>query len=425
MAQDVFGVSLPKNSSGVYTNELNNFTENFQMKHDAPVGEKFLLQTSCEFSRGNPISSSVAPAYVTDSLGNKVLYNPADTWQNQKAMGGRYSLEQSLIGKLGKGEIIAGAGFQLHTLRSTTTEGTYSVQYSPDPADTARFIRRTSGFALFQYNIKFGDFHFIAGSRYEITPFGNAFAPRAGMTYNKKKLNIKVLYGRAFRVPLLWQAYSRQFFTQKGLHPEICNTLEFAVGYRFSPSLKVSLNAFWIDITEPITYIGSTNSYQNYGRVGSRGFEGEISWRKAGYGFFANASYCIPTQNTVADFLTEDKKHFLALPRLKLNGGAYWQLKNISFALTFTLLGTRFGQTEFSAQNSTPEEIVYDTKGYSPLLMTNFNLTFAKILHKTDLSLHVYNAFNADYSAIQPYYGGHAPMPVNDRQISVNVIYRF
>jgi hypothetical protein len=35
----------------------------------------------------------------------------------------------------------------------------------------------------------------------------------------------------------------------------------------------------------------------------------------------------------------------------------------------------------------------------------------------------LYNAFDSPYVLIQPYYAGHAPVPVNDRQFTVGLTY--
>ena len=425
MAQDFFGVALPRNVNQVYVNELTNFVETLQLKYNIPFAEKFMLQPSVELARGNPASTAVTPTFYRDSVGRPIFYNTADTWQNLKAMGGRYTAELQMFYKNKKDDLIVGAGYQINTLRTTTAEGAFGIQFSQNPADTALFISRPASFVLFQYIRKVQNFSIIAGSRYEFTTFGNALAPRIGVTWKKNNLHAKVLHGRAFRVPLLWQAYSRQFFTQEALKPEVANTLELEVGYKFSENWKASLNGFWIDIQDPITYIGANNSYQNFGDITSLGFEGEINWRKKDYGGFMNFSYMEPAKHTSTDFVNQERNYFLAMPKFKVNAGFYYQWHKLSFSPTINYIGKRYGQSEFSARNSTLQQVIYQTTAYDPLWLVNVNLMLQKVIQKIDIGIQVHNLFDKPYVAIQPYYGGHAPMPVHDRQVTLNMVYHF
>ncbi|MCS6820938.1 MAG: TonB-dependent receptor plug domain-containing protein [Microscillaceae bacterium] len=426
MAQDSYGIAVPKTSQGGYTNELYNKIETLQLKYDISLGKGWLFQPLVEFSKGNSAATPVSQSYFVEA-GSQLDGHPIFVldssyyWQN-RMIGATYKTEQQFFYKGKRTECIIGAGLLVNTLHSIATDGRQGIQFSPNPSDTTNFLARPQTFMMFQYIKNIYNFKLLAGSRYEITPFGNAWAPRLGVTWSKDRPHVKVLYGRAFRVPLLWQAFSRMFFTQQGLKPETTNTIEFEIGYKFSPTLRAALNTFWIDIEQPITYIGANDSYQNYGKIGSVGVEGELSWRTQNHGLFANFAYVRPTQQTVPDFLSEDKKHFLAVPSLKFNSGAYYQWRKVSIAPSLTYLSARYGQSVFSAQNSTIEEVIFQTTRYEALFLLNLALSFQKITAlKLDISLQIHNLLNSNYVALQPYYGGHAPMPVHDRQFTIGI----
>lgn len=422
LAQDAAFSLVPRNQHGIYTHELTNFMQSLHLKYELPIGDKFLIQPQIEMANGNPIAARVNPAAKQAGRVNSTR-NASDYWQNQSVLGRRYAAELNGYYKNKDDEIIIGLGYQINAVEGIGLDGRPGLRFSPNPADTVRAISRDASFALFQYIRKIKDFNFIVGSRYEITPFGNALAPRLGITWNHKAFHSKVLYGRAFRVPQLFQVFSRLYFVGEKLKPEITNTIEIETGYQFSENLKASLNAFWIDIDSPLTYIGLSSSYQNYGRVGSVGIEGELNWRNKQHGAFLNFSYMRPTGNTSLDFVSQNQNAFLAMPNLKLNGGFYYQYKKLTFSPTFTYLGERQGQTLFSAQNTTDTKVIFQTQSYKALLLLNLNISLRKILKHLDLSLQIHNLTNSPYIVLQPYYGGHAPLPVADRQISISVNY--
>jgi outer membrane receptor protein involved in Fe transport len=55
--------------------------------------------------------------------------------------------------------------------------------------------------------------------------------------------------------------------------------------------------------------------------------------------------------------------------------------------------------------------------------LLNLNISTNDLFKRLRLNVGVNNILNTKYSVIQPYYGGHAPLPVNDRQITFGAIY--
>ncbi len=423
LAQDFLG-TIPVNPvKGIYTNQLNFFVETLRLHYEIPIGKRFTLKPSFEASRGNPISTAAATTSYPNVSPTTYL-NPADLWQNASTIGRRWQGElEAEYSITDKDELLMGGGGQLHTLYSVSSQGTNGLQTSLNPADTTSRMWRTSGHAFAQYTHQGRQVGFTVGSRFEATPFGNAVAPRAGFTFIRHKLNAKLLYGRAFRVPLLYQAFTRQYIAGS-LKPEITNTFDFEIGYKLSKQGYIRANAFHTQIDAPITYIGANNFYQNYGALRTVGAEAELKWQETNYQFFANIAYAIPIRKfTSVEFINQTRDRFLALPTLKLNGGGSITFQKITLGTTWTWLGKRHAQTKFSALNSTLTNVIFETRPYPALLLGNVNLLWADVFAKgLTLRLTGHNVLNSGYVALQPYYGGHAPMPVQDRQIELGFI---
>jgi outer membrane cobalamin receptor len=419
LAQTQFGSILPL-VNGRPLNKLRHYTETVQMNYNTIIKGNWSGEILVDLTRGNPITARVVPQIAKDSAGNSIMPDASVLWENLSAKCYRAKTEIYITYDEQKfGRLMFGGGYQLEAANSMQLDGLPGFQNSANPADTVYWVTNPASYGFFQYTRQIKKFGLTLGSRYETTRFGAAFAPRIGLTFVSNNLNMKLLYGRAFRVPLLWQVYSRQYpYSQNSLIPEITDTFEFQVGYKFTPKLSAKINTYLIKIDKPITYIGADNSYQNFGEVGSYGIESELNYRDVNWGSFLNLSYNIPTNITSSVFLSADKQHFLGLPSLKVNAGVFVKVKNLTFSPTFSLLGERFGQFEQDASDLTRNTV------YPAILLTNVNILYS-FTKKLDLNLTVSNLFNTNYVLIQPYYGGHAPVPLNNRQIVFGLNWRF
>jgi outer membrane cobalamin receptor len=388
----------------------NNFTNNgISIKYDAKINSKFVITPLAEYLTGTAITANYSS--------NSALPNLFSSYATERL----YKIRGQLIAQynFGKvGELAIGGGYvrdMAKNLSFINTPGLYSPQ-----GDTVNSVSAASRFALIQHVIKLKKIQLTIGTRYENTYFGDAVAPRVGVTYAKNKFNAKLLYGDAFRIPTLWQAYSREltFVVGQKLKAEKSNTLEFEIGYKFTPHLSAKMNAYHINISKPIVYDGYTNSYLNYGNIQSKGVEAELSARYSKCNAFMNFSYNLPSSKTSAGFLTGDRKYFLGAPIYKINFGGYCELKKITLSPTFTFLSKRYGESQDNALGLTTD---YENTGYDPILLTNMSITYKGLLKKIDVNLSVYNLADQKFVLIQPYYGAHAPLPTNDRQIMLGV----
>lgn len=376
------------------------------LKYDAKIGSKFSVTPQIEYIAGNSGSAAYSPLSVT---GIYNLNGKQNMYRVRGQIAGRYNFGKA-------GELTVGAGYSRDIVKNSSATGTPGLS-SPE-GDTVFSLYTESKYVLFQYMAKVNSFGFIAGSRYESTSFGEAIAPRAGITFFKNQFNFKLLYGKAYRIPLPWQAYSRviTFYPENKLEPELTGTAEFEVGYKVNNNIRAKVNAFIIDIDKPISYLSSNNSYHNFGKIQSLGMEAELAAQYRKSKAFLNFSYNKPGKKTSAPFVTADGEHFLAMPAFKINVGGFKEFGKLTVGPTFTWLSESFGESQDHALGLTTG---FDNTRYNPVLLTNLNIVYKGLLRKLTLNLSAYNLFDQKYLLVQPYYGAHAPLPANDRQITL------
>lgn len=380
----------------------NNNNSGVSLKYDIKIGSKLKVTPTIEYISGNAIAAGYFPVVTS------TIYS-AYGLQKLQRMKGQITAQYD-FGK--PGELTMGGGYIKDVADNTSVIGTPGLYSSQ--GDTVFSVYTESKYLLFQHIVKLKNTGLTLGSRYENTSFGEAFAPRAGITFFKNKFNFKVLYGKSYRIPTPWQAYSRELTFVPGakLSAELSNTGEFEIGYKINDRVSAKINGYYIDIDNPIVYDGLTNSYTNFGKIQSLGTEAEMTVRYNKFNSFINFSYTLPGAKTSDGFLTADKKYFLATPVYKTNLGMHYTFKNLIIGPTFTFLSKRYGESENYAQGLTVD---YENTTYDPILLTNLSVTYK--VGKININLSAYNLFDQKYVLIQPYYGSHAPLPANDRQI--------
>jgi outer membrane receptor protein involved in Fe transport len=390
---------------------LNHFIQNLSVEYSPRLSNRLNINVLGEVSQGN--------AFTTTRFGSSPIFGTTSFLGgvNLKRFRGDFNLN---INVHKDGDLTLGIGLIEDLINNTTSDGLPGL-YSKSGLDSV-FRRSTSSLALFgQYLGKFGRFGLSSGLRYESTTFGDVLAGRLGLTYIYQKFNAKLLFGRSFRVPLGWQAYSLNLSNYNpNLKIEKAYTFEVEVGYKLSKNLNARLNLFFIDLNDPIVYTGATNFYTNFGQVQSRGVEAEINYKSKNYGAYLNYSHSKPGKETSLEFRAVDKLGLIGLPPSKINLGGYINLKKLTFSPTFTWLSEKIGQSGSFVRGETNG--VFANEFYSSTLLINFNVAYQ--LNKIGFNFSVHNLTDAQYLLVQPYYGGHAPLPVNNRQIMLGLKFK-
>ena len=252
------------------------------------------------------------------------------------------------------------------------------------------------------------------GARFDNhSQFGSAFSPRIGITKIINKFHAKFLYSRAFRAPAI-----ENINYNPAIAPEKTGVAELEVGFKMDDKSLLSVNFFDISIEDPIVYEGNANTYLNFDKAGTRGFEVEYrlnsSW---GYIVANYAYYSAKNKNEVALYaIPNNENQLLGAPSSRLNLNSSITLsKVLSLNPSFNLTGKKTGITGLDVNDN------YVYTAFDPQFF--FNL-FLRYNHGNfDGGLGIYDIFNEQQNFIQPYASGHAPLPGLGREFSIRLAY--
>jgi outer membrane receptor for ferrienterochelin and colicin len=261
-----------------------------------------------------------------------------------------------------------------------------------------------------------------AGARFDRhSAFGNAFVPRLGLTKKLNKFHYKILFGRSFRAPSIENINSAD---SSGIKPEFTNVTEIELGYQISKNSIFSFNVFDITTTKPIVYytsIDSTNSdfYTNFGSSGTQGIEAEYKYKSRwGYVTLNYAYYTALNKTRISSYETKDPSALLAFANHRINLSTNVNFNQyFSGNLTASFYGNRWNVSG------------YDTSGFSifeksdPFLLVNCFLQVRIPKIGMNVGIGAYDILNQRYQFIQPYDGGHAPLPGPSREFILRLQY--
>lgn len=147
------------------------------------------------------------------------------------------------------------------------------------------------------------------GIRYDkYSDFGDTTNPRLGFVWRATDvLNLKLLYGSAFRAPIFLELYNTNNPVSWGnpdLDPEEIDTYEAALGYKINADLQMDLSYFYSRITDAIIKGGIGDTYKNSDRYEIEGIEVDFKYNlsKKDY-FYINYTYQEPEDSKTGDLL--------------------------------------------------------------------------------------------------------------------------
>jgi outer membrane receptor for ferrienterochelin and colicin len=124
------------------------------------------------------------------------------------------------------------------------------------------------------------DLNLTAGLRYDhYSEFGPTTNPRVALVWGiSDSIDLKLLYGQAFRAPTFVELYNQNnpiLLGNANLKPEEITTYEAGLGIRLTDFLHMDLNYFYSDIEELIIWdtTASTATYVNGGQIEVDGIE--------------------------------------------------------------------------------------------------------------------------------------------------------
>jgi outer membrane receptor for ferrienterochelin and colicin len=281
--------------------------------------------------------------------------------------------------------------------------------------------------AFAQGLFKTDNFSFTLGGRFENhSAYGSFFVPRSTVTGNIGDFHAKLLFSRAFKAPGIQNInnFNPKFSKASNIKPETATAIEFEAGYDITEDMSVVANVFDMTLFDPIIYFyEDSDSYDNFEKTGTRGFEVEYKYKDNKWGNI-NVSYSYYRQNdNKVDIykIPGNNEMLLGFPSHKLSLRTNFKITdNFSINPSFSFYSERFG---YGSIDKDENPVV---KSFSPVLIANVNLLYKDLFTKgLDLSLTGYNLLNQEYMYIQPYNGLHAPLKGASTEVSVNLGYNF
>jgi iron complex outermembrane recepter protein len=276
-----------------------------------------------------------------------------------------------------------------------------------------------SGFFQALYNSKLANF--TAGARYEYhSQFGASFVPRAAITKVKGAFHAKLLASQAFRAPGI-----ENINLNDKIKPERTTVFEAEAGYKLTEHLFVAANAYDITIRQPIVYdydpVMNAEIYLNGDKTGTRGVEAEAKVRyPRGYASANYSYYSAADKNNVPVYqVPTDDSVMLAFPshKLTVNGNVnLW--RTLSLNASAIGFSKRWGYTSGDAAGNPVLGQVDDA------LLVNAYLMYRDLGWKgLDVGVGGFNLLGQKVPYLQPYNGGHAPLPGASRDLVARVSY--
>jgi outer membrane cobalamin receptor len=300
---DGYDTLLALGSNGINPEAYIHKSSNLMIRYKGKIGSRWLVEPIAELVQGTSISTSLSPVSKTSGLYN--LFGSFDLSRLRGEVVATYSFRPGQ-------DLTLGTGYIRDMANIVSSRGTPGLYGSLNPDDTVRSKYTDNRFVYAQYAAQFKHWGITAGVRYDNTSFGNAYAPRLGITYFGPRFNAKLLYGRAFRIPLPFQAYSRDLGDPRYLFPEVSDTYELELGYRWPKRWTFKANLFYTDISQPIVYVGNLNTYVNDGQYIAYGFEAEAKASFKRWDSFGNLSYARTRPGTVGYYANEAMRYPLA-----------------------------------------------------------------------------------------------------------------
>ncbi len=263
-----------------------------------------------------------------------------------------------------------------------------------------------------------------AGARYEHhTQFGHAFVPRAALTKKVDWFHAKGLFAMAFRTPSV-----QNLAINAGILPERTLVFELELGAALGEHVMLTANGFYTRIKDPIVYRSSVDEggntveeYANFGQTGSFGAEATLQvrhprvWMNLSYSFYSPRwlnevdLYDVPGRSDL----------LLAFPAHKVTlVGAVHVSDHFSVSPSLIFTTERFGMAGTDAAGN---RLV---RRFDPSVILNLYLTYRDLgLKGLDIGFGVFNLLDVDVPFVQPYDGGHAPLPGPSREFLGRISY--
>lgn len=319
------------------------------------------------------------------------------------------------------------ASYNVHRYVNLVLGSEIYQDVATDNTDSSYFLNGKQTISYYNYAffaqglIKTRLVNIIAGARFDKhNAYGHAFVPRVGLTKKHNRFHFKALYSNAFRAPSIENINAADSL---GIKPELTQVMELELGYQVTRKSILTVNLYDIQTTDPIIYYTSQDSsntdlYGNFGHTGSQGIEAEYRLKdKWGHIAVNYAFYSAANKKKVEIYQTESNASLLGFSNHRVNLSAGWNItKTLSFNTTASFYGERWAITSLDSIGDPVQELL------SPTFLLNFFIRYTPV-KGLSIGAGVYDALNQKFQFIQPYDGGHPPLPGPSREIVFKLQY--
>lgn len=255
-----------------------------------------------------------------------------------------------------------------------------------------------------------------AGVRYEWhSVTGHSWVPRIDLTRSFDWLHLKLLYAHAFHSPGV-----QNLAITPELSPERTIVAQGEVAATIGRHFLVSTSGYFTSIRDAIVFQtvttrdGTDETYVNYKRTGSWGGDITLNARHPrGWANLAYSFYSPRGLNDVEAYRTPghpDYRLGFAKHTLTLNGSLN-VTDRFFLSPSLILLGPRY-----AIVGTTPEGADVE-RAYSAVVLANLYLGLRNVLFPgLHVGFGVFNLLDVDVPYVQPYDGGHPPLPGASRE---------
>lgn len=262
-----------------------------------------------------------------------------------------------------------------------------------------------------------------AGVRYEHhSQAGGALVSRVAVTRRADWFHVKALFAQAFRTPSV-----QNLAIAPDLDPERATVAQLELGARIGGHVFLTASGFYTLLKNPIIFRSSVEdgkaveTYSNYRRTGSLGGEATLQARHPRFWLNLSYSYYSPrVLNRVPIYEVPGRDDLLlAFPAHKVAlVGAVHLTRGLSVSPSLTFSSERFGVVSRDPQGRAV------ARRFAPSLHANLFVSYHDLgLKGLEIGFGVFNLTNAPTWFIQPYDGGHPPLPGPSREFLGRVSY--
>jgi len=305
--------------------------------------------------------------------------------------------------------VIAGAEFRYNARQA---QGNYDEEVYLDYSTHSR----NWGLYLQEEFTPLDKLTFIAGVRHdEYDTFGGTTNPRLALIWHVlQETTLKLLYGKAFRAPNVYELYYHDGgYSQKAaleLNPETIDTYEVVVEQRIDRQLYATVSGFFYQMDDLIDqYLDPADDllvFKNLDQATAQGVEMALAGQwESGWRSRLSYSYVNSEDDATGETLVDSPKHLAKLH----------------------IIAPVIAETLFAGL-----EVLYDSKARTlagdyadDYTLTNLTLTYVNRARALELAASIYNLFETGYAF--PGFGEHLKDTIEQdgRTFRVKLTYRF